>query len=248
MKVLKEENQNMFRKESNYDLYTFQKVGTLHKNENVNNEDLIHIEQKNDSIYFCIADGQSGKRYCKEGAKICLEKVIEYVSQYEFEEFYCFSDYEQHKVSMMNQIEMSLKKEAIQKDTQFEEFSSTFIVLITDRKMERYILIHLGDGSVIGITKEGKTNFLSRPENGININTTWYTTSILAASHIKICKGDLQDMSKVLMVTDGAICINSREHISMRFQRICTKEPEQIFDYIQQYNSIGDSSYILLSE
>ena len=62
--------------------------------------------------------------------------------------------------------------------------------------------MHIGDG-VIGGLKGDQLLVMSLPDNGEFINMTTFVTSPDAISHLRLDKGDIEDISAFILMSDG---------------------------------------------
>jgi hypothetical protein len=80
------------------------------------------------------------------------------------------------------------------------DLASTLLAVAV--KDESYFILHLGDG-VIGFYNGKDIKVASNPYNGEFANTTCFTTSNNAKSHLRLFKGNLNDITGFLMFSDG---------------------------------------------
>ena len=70
-------------------------------------------------------------------------------------------------------------------------------------KAGKFVICHIGDG-VIGYFKNGEVLVASHPENGEFANTTVFTTSNNAIASMKLIKGNLNQISGFVLMSDGS--------------------------------------------
>lgn len=83
-----------------------------------------------------------------------------------------------------------------------DELNSGIELFFDAIKDNDFILFHLGDG-VIGYEKQGILKVASSPKNGEFVNETYFTTSKNAQLKAKLFKGNLDEISAFIMMSDG---------------------------------------------
>lgn len=94
----------------------------------------------------------------------------------------------------------SLNALCLEKKCTIKDLAST--LLFVAEKAGKFIICHIGDG-VIGYIKDDKVLVASHPENGEFANTTVFTTSSDAIASMKIIKGNLNQISGFILMSDG---------------------------------------------
>ena len=94
----------------------------------------------------------------------------------------------------------SLNALCLEKKCTIKELAST--LLFVAEKAGTFIICHIGDG-VIGYVKNDKVFVASHPENGEFANTTVFTTSSDVIASMKIIKGNLNQISGFILMSDG---------------------------------------------
>lgn len=82
-----------------------------------------------------------------------------------------------------------------------KDLASTLLFVAV--KAGKFVICHIGDG-VIGYFKNGEVLVASHPENGEFANTTVFTTSNNAIASMKLIKGDLNQISGFVLMSDGS--------------------------------------------
>ncbi len=128
-----------------------------------------------------------------------------------------------------------------------EEFASTIVAFAWDTRTGDYLIIHLGDGAIIGIQKEGELKMLSSPENGLTTNQTWLTTSRDALIHLRLCFGQISSYDRIIMFTDGADVLARGKNIpSGSSQLMGNGKREDIAAFVSESNPMDDASCIVV--
>ncbi|WP_407457719.1 PP2C family serine/threonine-protein phosphatase [Fibrobacter sp.] len=106
----------------------------------------------------------------------------------------------------------SLNNLCQEKGCTVKDLAST--LLFVAEKAGTFVICHIGDG-VIGYVKNDKVHVASHPENGEFANTTVFTTSSDAIASMKIIKGNLNQISGFILMSDGteASFYNKRDKV-----------------------------------
>ena len=130
--------------------YSFQITGGYHIQSGQSCEDVVCEFNSDEFLFIGIADGQSEKKFCKEGARLALSSCWGALQSQAWSELR--TDQKQIGIKIKSEIgkALFLASEAIGEDV--SEFSSTLIALIICKKAGLAIVIHIGDG-IIGCVK-----------------------------------------------------------------------------------------------
>lgn len=181
----------------------FRKTGTQNRQKNEPCGDVVHMVRTPEFCFFGLADGQSGKRFGAAGGKRSLEILEDYIrrqgigalSEYPFpDELPCM---------LMREVRSGILALMKEQGGEFSDYASTLLAVAIDPAAGRYFLVHIGDGCAIALRQEALL-MLSPPDNGIAINHTWLTTSDNAVAHLRLRCGSLQEVKRLILLTDGA--------------------------------------------
>ena len=159
---------------------------TVSGKNSLTNEDVTMVMEEKNFCFYGIADGQSRKTHCVDGAAASLTAVAEYMKTKGIEKLQQARYFDETQYELIKAIRRELECQASKFDVNIAEFGSTLLCLAVDPMIGSYVLIHLGDGRAVGEGKDGVIRNLSCPENGVCLNQTWLTTSIDAVKHIRI--------------------------------------------------------------
>ena len=153
-----------------------------------------------DFVVSALADGAGSAKLSHFGA----ERVTQYMCtcmKEGFSEFYDENDGTAFKHQIVSGIISELKELAEEKGCDVKELASTLLVVSV--KEDKYILLHIGDG-VIGYLKKDGLKVASAPDNDLFANVTFFTTSENAVSKMKILKGSLGAIEGFVLMSDGS--------------------------------------------
>ncbi len=231
----------------NFTAVTTQVTGRGHLRQAGVCEDVLYSEITDNFCYYGVADGQSGKSFCRLGGREALiatasclrEKGISALSQYPF------PDEIQYDLVRRIRGRIGALSESLHVKT--TEFSSTLLALAFDKTSGLYILLHLGDGCAVGVRQDRSIHFLSVPENGITSRYTWLTTSDSARSHLRSYFGQMSSYRRIILLTDGADCICQGKNIRESAMHIITgRSPDDICTCIKESRPSDDASSIII--
>ena len=201
--------------------------------------------------FIGIADGQSSRTHCIEGAKTSLKTISDYFQKQNLSSFPLRnSDEIQYEfMGVIHNLHQKLKFLASKNNTTSDEFASTICCMACDPLTGTFVLTHLGDGCILGITKDNTVKLLSQPENGFTKNLTYLTTSPDVVHHTRISHGNLMHYKCIYLMTDGAadhLFKNNFLHSEMK-----TMLQNQDFDalsrYLKESRPSDDASLLMIT-
>lgn len=183
----------------------YQQTGIRHVESNEECQDSVLCYTCFPISIYAIADGQSKKRFSASGGKLVLQYVSEYIAFHGIEKLSSLLYKDAIQYHILSGIRSLLHKEAEVHQTSIHEWASTIVLLAVDSTSGKYMIVHLGDGIIIGVTKDDNSlKTLSLPENGITSRSTWLTTSESALSHLRISFGSVEHYRRFIIASDGA--------------------------------------------
>lgn len=214
----------------------YSKVGTRNEKEGLECQDCVYYLEKENIQAITLADGAGEDNYAKVGAQNSCKTLAKLLVDY-FEELF---DMEKSLVqfNVITNIQSKLYELCERYRVELTKFKSTLLGIAIDNKCNQFIAIHLGDGS-IGIKKNGKMVTMSYPENGINKTQTYLTSEHRIGKYIKIYRGNIDDISEFILVSDGWI-----EKINERGNFVYT----ELFNNADENQYFDDISFIALNK
>ena len=231
-----------------YPVKCFSQTGQYHIADKLPCEDVYITRYEGPFRFYGLADGQSGKRFCAVGGQIVLTAIAQFVKDKTISHLCHYAYIDELQYELIRVIRSTLSELSEEYHVDITEFSSTIIVVAIDANTNDYLIIHLGDGSVVGINRENSTVMLSAPDNGITSQYTWLTTSTDAMKHLRIYKGSIDNMKRIVLLTDGATMLCRGRIIAKKAEPIlCDLDnPGNILQEIQQGNPVDDASCIVV--
>lgn len=210
-------------------------------------EDVIFIDETPEIKFWGLADGQTGKKYCREGGKEVLETVFHFISDKGITQMSQYEHIDELQYELIRVVRETISKMASNKQVEKAEYASTLVVLAYDTYTGNYAIIHLGDGSIIGRKKDGGISMLSSPENGLTTGYTWLTTSQEALLHLRIGFGCIQDFKRIVMITDGATALAHGKNISEKTRKLigCGSRTDIVTSLVES-NPTDDASCVII--
>lgn len=208
-------------------------------------EDVVLTIETESFCFYGLADGQSRKRYCMEGAYISLAAAAEYIESSGVDVCRAQQDFCDLQYALARTIRAGLERAAEEHSADIFEFGSTLIAMGVDPASGRYVLAHLGDGRVAGVCG-GETRSLSPPENGLCLNQTWLTTSPDAARHIRVYAGSVAAYGRIIMMSDGADGVFRRGERMGKAGLAADKDGHALLEYIAENRPDDDSACIII--
>ncbi len=236
------------------DLYYYEEQSTVSSVTGNNNkkrheacEDVTYIQKTSEIRFYGLADGQTGKEYCRIGGKevlkaigwLIVNKGITRLMQYEY--------LDELQYEIIRVIRETISSLAADKKAAKEEYASTIMAFACDARTGSYLIVHLGDGGVIGCQKNGELKMLSPPENGLTANYTWLTTSRDALPHLRLSFGHIRSYDRIVMFTDGAEVLARGKNIpSGARQLMANGTREDLAAFLSDSNPSDDASCIVV--
>ena len=163
---------------------------------------------------IALSDGAGSKPKSQIGSETATKAVCDYLVE-DFDDLYVLSEtygkteaeVEEQKRILKESIFNRVKKAMLEKldgDMEFEDLACT--LLFFARKDDKYIIGHIGDGVIGGLFNSGKNKVLrvlSIPENGAQINITFFLTDSDAIDHLRIVCGRYVNLCGVILMSDG---------------------------------------------
>ena len=152
-----------------------------------------------DACSVCaLADGAGSAKLSHFGAEAVTQAICDYMAE-NFDSV-IDGDGVSVKKGILDIIGARLNALRDEKGCAIRDLAST--LLFVAEKAGKFIICHVGDG-VIGYVKDGQVLVASHPENGEFANTTVFTTSSDAIASMKLIKGDLNQISGFVLMSDG---------------------------------------------
>lgn len=231
-----------------YPVNCFSQTGQHHIADKLPCEDVYITRYEGPFHFFGLADGQSGKRFCAIGGKEILAAIAQYIKDKTIPQLSHYEYIDELQYELIRVIRNTLSKLSEEHHADLSEFSSTIIAVAVDANTNDYLIIHLGDGSVVGINGENSTIMLSAPDNGITSKYTWLTTSTDAMKHLRIYKGSIENLKRIVLLTDGATMLCRGRNVAKKAEHIlCDLDaPDNISKEIRQGDPLDDASCVVV--
>ena len=210
-------------------------------------EDAVWIQTARDYLFCGLADGQSGAEFGAEGGRVCLKAVADYMETAGIRTLLDAPFPDELPYPIVKTFREKLLLLAKKKAVPFQSFASTLLAAAVDLKTGRFLLIHLGDGSAVGIPNLGEPVIISAPDRGLTSCHTWLTTSDCAVFHLRISFGTLENQKRLLLLSDGAACFCRNRDIPWRVKELLKNGSQrELSEYLMQSNPGDDATCIIL--
>lgn len=226
----------------------FTQIGQCHIQDKMECEDVCVTVENQRFQFLGLADGQSGKKYCKLGAKAALTAIAQYVENKTVQNLMKYRYLDEIQYEIVQIIRGTLALLAKENDCDISELSSTIVATVIDKDTKNYLIIHLGDGAVVGVKKEEQVVMLSAPENGITQQYTWLTTSLDAMHHLQITRGSTKELKRMVLMTDGVTMLCRGRRITKKAEQLLCEVDDSmaIIDEIKNGKPQDDASCIIV--
>ena len=170
-------------------------TGYRHQQDGTTCQDWVRYKMQDGIGVLSLCDGAGSCAHAEEAASRISEWVISYVAEH-FEELY--EDFSQdRKKALVEEGQRNLAEAG----SLLKEYGCT-LLFFAAAEDGRWICGHIGDG-VMFMTDENGTEVLSKPENGLYKNETFFLSGADAAEHLRIQTGKAETDTAVLLSSDG---------------------------------------------
>lgn len=209
--------------------------------------DVVFFRETSDFLFYALADGQSNKSHGYDGGMVVLNCIANYIQNIGISKMLSMPFLDEIPFLLTREFRKALLSVAQQQDCLFTEYASTVLAVAIDPISGDYLLIHLGDGCIVGIQSNNSDIILSPPENVFSQQHTWFTTSDFMLSHLHIRMGKILNLRRIILMTDGATPLCHGKNIPSRAKRILAdKDPNRILESLKNPNIHDDASCIVL--
>lgn len=177
----------------------YEVCGRGHEKTSMPCQDKTFFSNINNVEIISLADGAGSAKLSHYGAETVIKAASEFISN-NFDTLISNDDGKQVKINILNYLLKSLKSKSEELSCDLKDLASTFLMVAV--KDDVFLIAHVGDG-VIGYLKGDELKIASKPENGEFANTTVFVTSKDAVSSMKLFKGNLDDVSGFVLMSDG---------------------------------------------
>ena len=191
-------------------------VGNDHIESNTPCQDNVYYVGKNGLHVLAVSDGAGSKQYSQFGSEIATKAVCNYLIE-EFDNLYISSEtygksqdeikeaQKMVKESIFNYVKRKIISKAEELQVEVDELACT--LLFVAKKDEKVIMGHIGDGVIAGLFNSGSNEMLkvlSHPENGEQINITFFLTDPDAIEHFRVSAERMSNLTGLMLMSDGA--------------------------------------------
>ncbi len=221
----------------------FSAAGKHHNYRNEHNQDAMSYKQNNHYSTMVLADGVSACAHAGEGAEIACEVISDFLLTHSERLF--SMDTQETAGALISQVTYHLQKTADEQQHSIEDYSSTLACVLYDSRKNRMLYFSLGD-SLITATKNDQCYIVANPadsRNGCCVTTSWD-----AATNAKIGIVDAEDLSSVMICSDGAWHLmykRNRMEQSVR-SSIVSREYDRMKEILLRKERLDDCSFITM--
>lgn len=162
-------------------------------------QDKVFAINYNDTCIISLADGAGSAKYSHLGAEAITKFICQNMDS-SFEHFFNEENGLAIKHLLIHNIQQLLQSVAENNNCTINDLASTLLTVAI--KNDDFIIIHIGDG-VIGYLSNDELKVASKPNNGEFANTTVFTTSKDIISSMKLIKGNLNNITGFVLMSDG---------------------------------------------
>lgn len=181
-------------------IYKYVKRGRLHEQEQLACQDVVTGAIRKGIVVITGADGSSGTDFGRQGAQIAAE-VLKNMLLECFDELYVMEKRDL-QYNLIIHVRQKLYELCEKNNICLEDVKSTLMAFAYDKNTHRVIMVHLGDGYIV-VKRNEQYRIVSYPENAGNRYCTFMTCNIPIANKIKVYRGEMDDLERAYLLTDG---------------------------------------------
>jgi len=173
--------------------------GRKHEKDGLPCQDKTYELYNNGVSCLSLSDGAGSAKHSDLGADISTKVACRYMCE-NFDSIISNNNALEIKQAILKEINDALSQQATEADIDLTELAATLLCVAV--KDEKYIIFHIGDG-VIGYAEKDVIKVASKPINGEYINSTVFITTINAAEHAKLLRGNTEKITGFILMSDG---------------------------------------------
>lgn len=210
-------------------------------------DDRVIFQESNTAFYYGVADGMSRKRFSGLGAELSLRITQQYIENQGISKIIEHRFHDELPGEMVKCLRHSLLIEMERLSCELDDLASTLLLIAIDKLTKQYIIVHIGDGAILGIMKGDDLQFLSEPDNPMGSKFTWMTTRRNLIYHTRFLFGSTDNINRIVLVSDGADMVCFRKTFSLRAGRILKQgKRRDIQEYLFHYHPVDDATCIVV--
>lgn len=165
-------------------------------------KDTVYFRENGEHGFYSLADGLNSRKKSHIGAKIFQKAIADFWEERP-ESFF------QKPLNVIKAEVIEIEKKVLynlsQQGFNVEDYESTMMILLISEKHKRFKWMHIGDGLILKERSSGEMEIVSYPQNGITSQFTFTTTSKPHERYLRMGEGNLEDIKRFMLFTDGAI-------------------------------------------
>lgn len=183
-----------------WNVYSASLLGSKHEEKELLCQDRVCYRSSNSRQVIALADGISQQDLNIIGVEKILGRLCDKFANGIID--IINGTIEEIKCDVIISVQREIEKLAKQYGVEKSVFASTLLVACIDFTKNIYCTAHLGDGIIL-YKSSLEYEILSYPENGLNRNQTYLTSSSNAYRYLKVMKGELEEISEIALLSDG---------------------------------------------
>jgi serine/threonine protein phosphatase PrpC len=221
-------------------VYSDSKVGRLHKERGLLNQDVIKYSETEDLVLGVLADGVSAAKFGGQGALIATETVADFLLKNSKS---LFSINEEHlKNIILNEVQSALSRQAVEGNV--EDYASTLVFASFQKSTNKLMLFSLGDSMIYLFSSQGCTPFENNTRKELRFTVS---EDALKSTEFKIVP--TEDIKGVMLCSDGAwrTMYSDGMMLPSLLKAGETFELEAFKEHFEKQDCLDDMSVIMLA-
>lgn len=205
-------------------------------------KDTMYLRENGEWGFYSLADGVSSAKKSTLGAK-AVQKALADAFEEKSEKFLRLplDELKAELIAIVRHIFYNLCKDGDEK----EDYASTLMVVIFSAKSGKYRWFHIGDGLIAVEGTNGEIEIESHPHNGITPQFTFTTADECLERRLWLGEGDLSEVQRILLFTDGAIMpFYRKQQLTVNGQDFLQKGSDVFYRILQHLEPLDDYSML----
>lgn len=176
------------------------RVGKRNREKGILCQDRVYYAEKDAIQVITLADGAGEDSFAGVGAERSCQVLGKLLADHYETLFVMEEPYVRFNIAA--NVKTELYSLCDRYGVRIEQLKSTLLGIAINNQTNTFIAVHLGDGR-IDVCSKGKKRTISCPENGGNRRQTYLTSMKDMGKHLRILKGDIQEIRAFILQSDG---------------------------------------------
>ena len=205
-------------------------------------KDVFYFRENGKYGIYALADGVNSKKKSHIGAEMIQRTIADLFE--DFSDMFFEDPLSEIKSAVIEIIRDVLYNLTGNKESG-EEYASTMMIVFVSHVHNCYRWLHIGDGVIVKEDLTGEIEMISKPHNGITNRFTYTTCSEPLDRYLHMDGGALDEIAKIILLTDGAVDTFYREgELTVNGKEFLAKGADRYYRILRQLDMKDDHSML----